>query len=143
MAKRKPASAEPAIRKSFLYMGAVAIGVSVLGFVLMNVVLGGGGAADEETAVLSTVDGPTAPGLEDPVRGTEFGADPVSPEDLNTLNEGGRDPFSPVIGASPPTPPPPPAPEGEGPPPVIAPEGEGPPPVIAPEGEGPPPAPAP
>jgi hypothetical protein len=81
---------EPAVRKSFLIVGGVALAAAVLGFVVMNFVLGGGGG-DEDTggedtaSQVSTTNAPEAPAVEPPAT--------PKPAEPKGLTSGGYDPF--------------------------------------------------
>jgi hypothetical protein len=86
MPKRRPATEGP-VRKQFLVVGGVAIGAALLGFVLMNFVLGGGGGKPAPAERTTTTTG-------GPVGGGKVVAAPA-------LRPGGRNPFTPVVGAAP------------------------------------------
>ncbi|MEX0875189.1 MAG: hypothetical protein WD646_03240 [Actinomycetota bacterium] len=82
---------QPAVRKSFLVIGGVAIGTAVLAFVVMNFIVGGDSGDGEEASTISTTQGSPAPtssaepSLSNPLSGQSEG-----------LRPGGRDPFSPT-----------------------------------------------
>jgi hypothetical protein len=112
---------EGPIRKSFLITGGVAIAAAVIGFLVMNFVVGGG---DEPIDT-----GPPA-ALSQGVTTSTPTPSPASA----TIRPGGRDPFTPADGVSVATPPPTPAPVA--PSPAIVNNGNDPTP---PPGEGTPP----
>src|SRR5688500_11342186 len=94
MATKKKKAAEPPVRKSFLVFGGVALGVALLGFVLMKFVGGGdGGEAAETTTELATLEG-----AQIPIASVPPSASPES--GANDLIAGGRDPFLPKVVAS-------------------------------------------
>jgi hypothetical protein len=87
MATKKKKAPEPAVRKSLLITGGVAVGAALLGFVLMTFLGGGGGGEEEAATELATLGGATIPIASGaPVAGGP-GTDPIE------LTPGGRDPF--------------------------------------------------
>jgi hypothetical protein len=79
----------PHIRKSVLVFGGIALGVALLGFVLVTVV-GGGGSSD--TAAPSASPAITRPNTS----GGSGNGNAAAPK----LREGGRDPFKPLVVAA-------------------------------------------
>lgn len=82
---------EPAVRKGLLIVAGAAVGAAILGFILMNFVLKGGGSSP--SAPLPTA---AAPGIGSSSIPT---ATPVPANDEDT--PGGRDPFSGPVGIAP------------------------------------------
>ncbi len=78
----------PHVRKSVLVFGGIALGVALLGFVLVTVVGGGGGG---EAAAPSASPGITRPNTSGPSTGNA-----AAPK----LRDGGTDPFRPLIVAA-------------------------------------------
>jgi hypothetical protein len=93
---KKSTEPEPAIRRSFLIVGGVALAAALLGFIVMNFVLGGGGGGEvpaDDAAIVQTSPLPGAPGgVAQPPAATPQPTD-------NALRPGGRDPFIPIGGA--------------------------------------------
>lgn len=107
MAKRQ-AEPQPAIRKSFLITGGVAIGAALLGFILMTFVLGGGGGSSDPAPTPAA--GAPAVGSDGAPASTP--APTERPAEPDGLTPGGRDPFRPIGGqAAPAAEAPAPAPE--------------------------------
>lgn len=99
---------KPQIRKSVYVFGAAAVGVALVGMLLVTLV-GGGGGGGGEVAAPSPAPGVTRP---DTSRPNGPAAEPVA------LREGGTDPFRPLVaaqagGSSAPEPAPEPEPEPE------------------------------
>jgi hypothetical protein len=90
MAKKKKPP-EPAIRKSYLITGGIAIGAALLGFVVVNFAMAGDGGGSDEATELAITDAASIPLQAEP----EVGADTSG--GANELSEGGRDPFSPAV----------------------------------------------
>lgn len=91
MAKRRSTEKEPAIRKSFLITGGVAIAVVVLAFIVTTFVFGGGGGEVPDTP--EPVAGEVQNGVSPQATPTPAPTEPAG------LTPGGRDPFTPVGGA--------------------------------------------
>lgn len=81
MSKRLQELEKPQVRRSFLIIGGAAIGAAVIGFILMNFVLGGDGG------------GTAAPPASSPSAQTQPTLAPLSDAKHEPLREGGRDPF--------------------------------------------------
>lgn len=92
----------PAVRKSFLVFGGVAVGVAVIGFVVMNLLGGGGGEADLVTPPQGSPAGVVStPAAGDPAANPAPVSTPAPAPAAPGLNPGGRDPFSPVAASAP------------------------------------------
>lgn len=88
---KKTFEQEPAVRKSFLVVGGVAIAAVLMGFVLMTFVFGGGGGGGDDVAV------PTPAAQTSNGGGTGTGVAPQPtpvPVEPAGLQEGGRNPFA-------------------------------------------------
>jgi hypothetical protein len=93
MARNRFDEDQPAVRRSFLVLGGVAIGVAVLAFVLMNFIVGGDSGGGEEASTISTTEGSPAP-----TSSAQPSISNVSSGESEGLRPGGRDPFSPTGG---------------------------------------------
>ncbi len=89
---RRSTEQQPAIRKSFLVTGGVAIGVAVLAFVGMNFLTSREPADDQASAISETVGSPAPTSAPDSAELKDAPGD-----DSQGLQPGGRDPFTPAV----------------------------------------------
>ena len=94
MARSKSSEQQPAIRKSFLVVGGIAVAVAVLAFVATNLLGGSGGEppSDQASTISDTVGDPAPTSAPTSAEITD------APGDRSEgLVPGGRDPFTPAV----------------------------------------------
>jgi hypothetical protein len=92
---RRSSEEQPAVRKSFLVMGGIAVGVAVLAFVATNVLMNRPPADDQASAISETVGSPAPTSTPDSAEITD-----APGTRSEGLVPGGRDPFTPAVVSS-------------------------------------------